>query len=226
MGINYPRALVALFTLGLAATGASAGTLTAIGNRGTIGSADAISWGTLGSEFDALSSGASTSGNAFTLSGATTFTLLAGSTYNADFLAADTVLSVFDVTSGPLPGSIRIVFASPIRAAGAQVQINAFGTPFTVVLEAFGAGSVSFGSVNFSGSVNDPSLGDGSALFAGIASSATDIYELQFSTGTDGMAINDVSLAYTGSFQEIPEPASMLLMVAGGGAMLLLRRRR
>lgn len=228
MRILRDRALVALFTLGLAATGATAGTITSIGSRGTIGSADAIEWSTLGAEFDAVTGGASTSGNAFTLSGAATFTLLSGSTYNADFLHADTILSVFDLSSGAIPGEVRIVFASPIRAGGAQVQINSFGTPFTVVVEAFGLGGVSFGTVNFNGSVNDPSLGDGSALFAGIASSATDIYELRFSTGTDGMGINDVSLAYTGDFGggEVPEPASGLLMAAAGGCLLFFARRR
>lgn len=216
------RLLAVLCLLGLAAATASAGTLTAIGTRGSIGATDAIVWSGLGNELDPVTGGASTGGNSFTLSGASTFTLLLGSTYNADFLPTDTVVSLFDPASGPLPGSLRITFASPIRAAGAQVQINAFGTPMTVVLEAFGLGGVSFGSVNFNGSVNDPSLGDGSALFAGVLSSAADIYELRFSTGTDGMAINDVSLAYDAA--EVPEPASALLLAAAAGAFLVVRR--
>lgn len=215
------RASVVLATVSLLASSAVAGTISGVAGR-PIG--DAITWSSQGVELDLITGGSTTGGNAFTLSGGAAFTLLAGSTYNADFLPTDMVLSVFDPGSGPLPGDIRIQFASPVRAAGAQVQINSFGTPFTVVMEAFGLGGVSFGTVSLSGSVNNPSLGDGSALFVGLRSTLTDIYAIRFSTGTDGMAINDVSLSYTG--EVVPEPASGLLLVAAAGGYWLVSRRR
>lgn len=189
---------------------------------------DSIFWENQGVvEFDPLSSGTTTNGNGFTVSGTPTFLFL-GSTYNADFLPTDGVLTTFDPNNGPASGGIRINFKNPIYGGGAQIQIPAFGVPFTAIVEAFGAGGVSLGTVTRTGSVNNPSLGDGSALFIGVRSNLQDIVALEFRTtdgqrsAIDGLGINNLSI--TGAV--VPEPSTYVAVPALAGLLLAAHRRR
>src|SRR5437762_3755958 len=121
---------------------------------------DTILWSSLGGDLTPLFPPVAlitTQGHPGTLSGSTAFTVFSGSTYNADFLPGDFVVSAFDLnTFTALATGIQINLPPQVMAAGAQVQVNAFG-PFTATLQAFDLNSVSLGSV----SVNSSVVGNG-----------------------------------------------------------------
>src|SRR5271165_5182689 len=113
-----------------------------------VGAIDSIQWSSLGGDLTPLSSPvslATVDGYSAVLggsSGSSQFTLFSGSTYNADFLPNDTVISAFDSnTFAPLATGMQIHFAVPVLALGAQIQVSNFG-PFTGTLLAFDANSV------------------------------------------------------------------------------------
>lgn len=154
-----------------------------------------------------------------TLQGSTAFTILSGSTYNADFFPDDTVLSAYDLNSFTgLSTGIELLFsfAHPIFGLGTQVQINAFSA-FTATLEAFDSHSVSLGSV----SVNSTVLGngDGSAPFLGLLSD-TAIGSISITADGSGVAINDIA------FTDVPEPGTSALLLPGLAALAVRLRRR
>src|SRR4051812_2275696 len=123
-----------------AAVPASAGTLTLVNSRALLQPGDSIDWGDLGGDLTDLGATFSATSAAGSLtaavSGATRFALFSGATFNADFAPGDTVLSLFDLTSGdPTSGVIRLLFSRPVIGAGAQIQSN-FQGDFTASLAA------------------------------------------------------------------------------------------
>lgn len=173
-----------------------------------------VDWGALGGDLTPL--GSTFSQGPVTVGGADAFTLFNGSTYNADFLADEFVLSLFDANNfNPLSGIFSLTFATAIRAAGAQVQALAFGG-FTGTISAFDATNGLLGSFNVSG-INGGN-GNGSAVFAGIISDAINISRIEFAGFGEGAAINQVSA-------NVPEPP-MLLLLLGPLAFLVATRRR
>src|SRR6266705_3041418 len=112
---------------------------------------DTILWSALGGDLTPLSPPVAlttTQGQHGTLSGSSAFTVFSGSTYNADFLPGDFVVSAFDLnTFTALSSGIQINLPSLVMAAGAQVQVNSFG-PFSATLQAFDSSAVLLGSVS------------------------------------------------------------------------------
>ena len=82
---------------------------------------DSIFWDAQGvSELDEIASGSTTNGNGFVIAGNRTF-LFMGSTFNADFLPTDGVLTTFDPNNGAPAGGFRITFDQPIYGGGAAL---------------------------------------------------------------------------------------------------------
>ena len=173
-----------------------------------------VDWGALGGDLTALGSPFTT--GPVTVSGADAFTVFNGSTYNADFLADEYVLSLFDAINGnPLSGVFSLSFATAVRAVGAQVQANTFGA-FTGTISAFGASGL-LGSFNVGG--NNGGSGNGSAVFAGIISDSINITRIEFAGFGEGAAINQVSA-------NVPEPSTFLLLLGPLAFLMAVRRRR
>ena len=192
--------------------------------RGAITADYTINWGlAFGGEFTAVANGADFGPGL--VSGGPTFTVMSGSTYNGDFLAADNVLALFDLAAGnPVSGSFIITFDNPVQAAGAQVQASAFGG-FSGMVTAYNTGGVSLGSFPVNG--NNLGNGDGSAAFAGVISSALDIKRLEFTGFGDGAGINNLSvdsILLPGG--TVAEPPTALTLMSLLGVFALVRRRR
>jgi len=181
---------------------------------------DAILWSALGGDLTPLSPPivlSTTQGHQGTLSGSAAFTIFSGSTYNADFLPGDFVVSAFDLnTFTALASGIQINLPALVMAAGAQVQVDAFG-PFTATMQAFDLSSVLLGSVSVSSSVGGN--GDGSAAFLGVRTTGNRIASIVVTGSGLGIALDTVIL------QEAPEPAAFYLAIAGLAAFVLPRKR-
>jgi hypothetical protein len=157
-------------------------------------------------------------GRSATLSGSAAFTIFSGSTYNADFLPGDIVVSAFDLnTFTSLVTGIRIDLAFLVQGLGAQVQVNTFG-PFHATMQALDANSVSLGTVSVTSSVSGN--GDGSAVFLGAFSSSTPIASVIFTSDGTGLAIDSVAM------DAVPEPTTFYLAFSAIAVIGLRRKRR
>ncbi len=201
-----------VMSLVLAAT-ASQAAVVQVGTRGALGVASIVNWSSFGPEFTSVANGTTAAGVNVTGS-SSSFTVLSGSTFNADFLPTDNVLALFSMSTGNVAsGSFRLEFAAPVFAAGAQVQANAFGS-FSGTIQAFNSANVLLATGLVSGS--NGGNGTGSAVFGGFRSDVADIKALVFTGFGDGAGINQLSVV------PVPEPATWLLWLAGG---LLVSRR-
>lgn len=172
-----------------------------------------IDWANLGDDLTSVA-GPFTLGTA-TVGGASSFGVFSGSTYNADFKPTDSVLALVDPNFDPLAGIFSITFATAIQGVGAQVQANGFGS-FSGVIRAFNAANMLLGSFAING-FNGGS-GNGSAVFAGVISSAVDITRIEFASFGSGAAINAVSV-------DVPEPSTWLMLLMGLGFLTVMRKR-
>ena len=180
---------------------------------------DQIDWGSLGGDLTALAppTGLTTlMGLAATVSGPTALAVFSGSTYNADFLAGDFVISAYDLnTFTALLAGIQIDLPAHIRGFGAQVQVNSYG-PFSATLDAYDSTLTLLGSITIGG-INGAN-GDGSAAFLGAGSSDTDIARVVITSDGAALALD------TAYLNVAPEPSTMLLGVSALGALLLRRK--
>ena len=179
---------------------------------------DSINWAALGADLTPLSppvAVTTTAGRAATLTGSTAFTLFSGSTYNADFLPGNLVVSAYDLNNGPLSTGIRILLPFLVNGLGTQIQANTFGA-FSGTLQAFDANSVSLGTVSVSSSVLGN--GDGSAVFLGAYSTGSAIGSVLFTSNIAGVAINNVALG------AIPEPSTIYLALSAIVAFSVRRK--
>lgn len=172
-----------------------------------------IDWASLGDELTTVT-GPFTLGTA-TISGASSFGIFSGATYNADFKPIDSVLALVDPNLDPLAGIFSITFASAIQGVGAQVQANQFGT-FSGFIRAFNAANLLLGSFAVNGM--NGGNGNGSAIFAGVISSAVDITRVEFASFGAGAAINSVSV-------DVPEPSTWLMLLIGLGFLTVMQKR-
>jgi hypothetical protein len=217
--------VVTIALAAVAATSLSSAAVSQAPNRATIAASALVDWGQFGAEFTNVVNVTSFSANAITgaVSGSsTTFSVLTGSTFNADFLATDNVLALFDINiANATAGRFVLTFDTPVFAAGAQVQANTAGS-FAGTVAAYNTGGVLLGSftVNGSNGLN----GDGSAAFAGIVSDALDIKRIEFFGFGDGAGINGLSVRNIA--QPIPEPSAAAMMLAGLLGVAALSRRR
>jgi hypothetical protein len=217
--------IVTFFAVGAAACSLASAAVSLAPNRGAIAANGTANWGQFGPELTSVSNGASFTAGAVsgTVSGAgTSFAVLTGATYNADFLAGDNVLALFDaVTGNPATGSFVLTFTAPVFAAGAQVQASSFGN-FAGSVAAYNTAGGLLGSFAVNGSNGGD--GNGTAAFAGIISDALDIKRLEFTGFGAGAAVNLLSVRNLA--QPIPEPSVAALMLAGLVGVAALARRR
>jgi hypothetical protein len=214
-------ALALIAGLAFAASPVHAGLVQVVSVAG-IQSNDTILWSALGGDLTPLSPPVALTtaqGLPGTLSGSTAFTVFSGSTYNADFLASDFVVSAFDInTFTALASGIQINLPMMVLALGAQVQVNAFG-PFSATLQAFDFNSVLLGSVSVNSSV--AGNGDGSAVFLGARTTGNPIASIVVTGNGLGVALDTVSLQDVSA----PEPSGFYLVIPALAAFVLRRNR-
>ena len=203
-------------------THVSHASLTQVSSRSSIGVGYTIDWAGFGIDQTAVVSGSSLGG--VTVAGASVFAVFSGATFNADFSASDSILSVFDIDAGnPVAGVFSLSFASAVRSAGAQVQANFEGL-FSGSIEAFDSLNVSLGMFAVNGT--NSFSADGSAVFAGIVSDSLNIKRLEFSGFGDGAGINLLSVGdVLDTVSTVPEPAGLALVLAALGLLTVTRRR-
>ena len=181
---------------------------------------DSIAWSTLGGDLTALTPpvhSTTADGFAYTVQGPAALAIFQGSTYNADFLPNDFVISAFDLNSfTALSDPIEIDLPFLALALGMRVQVNPFG-PFSATMQAFDAGSNLLGSVTVNGANNGN--GDGSAIFLGGMTTSAPIAKVLISSPSEGLALDTVTL-----LDVAPEPGCLFL-AAPALAMLILRKR-
>jgi hypothetical protein len=206
-GVLISLAVAALCALSAATSQAGVSLAT---NRTAIVADTTVDWGSLGAEFTSVANGSSFSLG--TVAGsASSFAVLSGATYNADFAATDNLLALFNAASGePAAGLFAISFLSPVQAAGAQIQANLAGS-FAGTIRAFDTTGLLLGSFNVVGA--NGQNGDGSASFAGIVSDAADIKRIEFVGFGDGAAINQLSVDTVAT--PVPEASTTLNLLAG-----------
>lgn len=221
------RSPLAAASFGVILLTASTSSAAVIGvtSRAALNPTDAVVWSDLGGDLTALpvpTDTTSTNGVGVTVDGPDALTLFDGSTFNADFLSTDVVLSAYNLDEPEgVFGPIRLTFATGQRGAGAQIQTDAAGS-FVGTMRAYGTGGTLLGT--FSADGLNGQNGDGSALFVGLLSDANDIFAIEFDVlRSTGFAINDVSLAGKG---DVPEPASLMLAVLGAGLAFARRRQQ
>ncbi len=203
-------------------THVSHASLTQVSSRSSIGVGYTIDWAGFGVDQTAVVSGSSLGGVMVT--GSSAFTVFSGSTFNADFVAGDSILSMFDIVDGnPTPGVFSLFFADAVRSAGAQVQGLDFGN-FNGFIKAFDSSDTEIGSFAIAG-IN-MGTGDGSAVFAGITSDSLNIKRLEFSGFGDGAGINLLSVGdVLDTVSTVPEPAGLALVLTALGLLTVTRRR-
>lgn len=216
-------------SLSLASAAPLAAQYAFVSNRAAVGGSGLINWANSGPFLSSLPNplAVNVTGTALTATvsqvGATPFFLMqagigVGNFTNGDpFLVAD---------SGPLD----ILFSGNVASAGAQFQAAGFGA-FTARIEAYDVLGNLLTGFDFAGTSNGAN--DGSAVFAGIASTAGDIRRLRFlgltaSLPPNNFGINNVSVNANASVMSLtaPEPGTTLLMATGLLFMAVVVARR
>jgi hypothetical protein len=203
------RVLIAS-VVALSAGMAQAGTLSLVTVRSNIGENDHVSWGNAappgGFVANPFSVG-SYGGINVTVSqpGADSFSVtqqVEGGTsvpdtgFGGNFAVGDYVLSS---ASGRGSGSLRLAFANPVSAAGAQVA-SFFPGAYTAKIEVFNAAGSKLATFTEDGF--EANTGDNSAIFLGVSDTEQEIASIRYSlivgpTFAQTISINQLSLAST-----------------------------
>lgn len=221
------KAVIAFAGFVAAASVASAST-SFVGSRGALAGTDFIDWGQFGSTYTPVnnpSPGMTANSMPFVLS---TYSVGLerrdqGAGWGGNFAGGDRLM--WNASSGP--GAIRIDFANPVNAVGAQIQNDFFGG-FVGMINVFDSGNVNIGSFSLGG--NSTSAGDNSAIFLGVLSTAYDIAAVEFNVSdnsgalSNSFAINQVDLNSSGHI--VPLPTGAGLAFAGMGILGFRRNRR
>lgn len=215
---------VAAWGLALVALGAALDTQAAVvtvASRAAIaGPTTTVDWSALGGDANAV--GASAVVGDVTVTGAPAFTLFQQAptgSWNGNFLDGETILSMFDLSTGDVNGVFDISLASAVSGFGTQVQDFLFG-PFSVNVQLFDAASSLLGSFDFLNGDSTPS-GDGSALFVGFQSDTANISRVVISGLSSGSGINQITLGPSATVNPVSAPGTLLLVLAG---LALMRR--
>jgi hypothetical protein len=213
----------AIFAALLMSAPASAGILLQVNSVGALAPDSVVTWGTALDEGNSPASPytrTSTRGLGVTAVHTGDFLILVqGSAYFGNFANGDVVLN-----SNFVDGPVAINFASAVQGLGLQIQRDELGL-FTATMTAFGAGNVNFGSVSVSGTTAFSDLGNNSAPFLGLISSARDIVSIQLSVShTGGVAGDTVDFTNLDILTPVPEPSTTALVLAG--ALLAVWKKR
>jgi len=221
-------ALIALAGFAAAASLATAST-SFVGSRGALAGTDSIDWGQFGPAFAGVanpSPGLTANAMPFVLS---TYSVglerrdQTSGGWAGNFAVGDRLM--WNAGSGP--GAIRIDFANPVNAVGAQIQNDSFGG-FVGMIEVFDSSNLNIGSFSLAG--NSTSAGDNSAIFLGVLSTAYDIAAVEFNVIDNSgalsasFAINQVDLNGGGHIVPLPTGAGLAFM--GMGILGFRRNRR
>ncbi|MDQ2840875.1 MAG: hypothetical protein M3Y72_07535 [Acidobacteriota bacterium] len=221
---------ISLLTL-LAATAASADTISAIVSRSALGATDSLDWGAVGPAFSLHSSpllantanGLSVVGSLPSDQGPFQILVQCSSPgagpdcVGGNFSPRDNILFTNFFQDGPL----TLSFSSPVRGAGFQIEDEGVlpGTPFVTSVQAFN-GSTLLGTVNENGLTN--STADGTAIFFGALSDSVNINSLVFTTKNNAgelgaLLVDRLYVNPSPAGTSTPEPSSFMLV-----AMILM----
>ncbi len=185
-----------------------------VSSRNALHADDYIDWGQFNStHVDPPYSGFTNLGRPFNLNNNDNlFRCGQGQNCFGDFANGDQLLVTYN-------GVVDIVLSQPVEGIGTQLDVIYQGDAYVAHIEAFNSQNASLGSFDADGTSRG--LGDGSALFVGVADSQPDIARLHLTaTYANGphFAINRTSIA------TVPEPGA--LAAFGLPALYLLMRRR
>ena len=126
-----------------------------------------------------------------------------GVNYLGNFSPGDKLLMTTAVgargTIGKGPGPIHFTFNAPVYGAGMQISTNILG-PFTATFKAFNAAGSMIGTASASGTSTSQTVGDNSAPFLGIRSSAQEIAAVEVDVpNLTGVTVNQMEIALNAS---------------------------
>jgi hypothetical protein len=198
-------------------------------SRSQVGGSGLIDWTQAGTVFSFLSNPFSVAVAGTSLTAAVAGQYGPSQIFQQKFMSWNGNFSANEYVLGPQNffnrGDLTITFGGQaVSAFGANYQANYFGTFTSRVSVLDALGNVQY-SYDFSGTSN--ANGDGSAVFAGIASNAVNIYGIRFTglTATlnpGSFAINNVSV----NTSVVPEPSAFVLLSTGLAALGVVARRR
>jgi hypothetical protein len=209
-GITVNRMQVALGPPGITSFTTSAiGKITAYSSVQSFGGDFTVDWGALGipgtlvgsvfNNFPSNVAGVTVSGSTPDL----VERLDQGIDYAGNFAQFDRLLQTSAVVArGQIPkapGPIRFTFNGPVFGAGTQISTNILG-PFTATLKAFNSSGALIATTSASGTSTSQLVGDNSAPFLGIRSSAQEIAAVEVDVpGLTGVTVNRLLGALNGS---------------------------
>ena len=190
-----PVALAGLLTILLATASFAQPTL--VTDRASLGGIDFVDWSGFGPDFTTVPSGSTINSNM----GLTVTVSMPsgdferrdqGTGWGGNFAPGDPLL-----WTANNPGPMEIAFATPVAAAGAQIQRDSFGT-FTAEIQVFDASDMMIASFSVPG--DSTSDGDNSAIFLGVQDTSATIARIEYnvdSTSAD-FAINQLDIGASG----------------------------
>jgi len=183
------------------------------------GFTDSFMWGQLGGIGSAVPSGTvatSTNGATVTITDSVSSTqrLDQGNGWNGSFGAGEQLL--FHQGSGVLTFS----FATPVMAAGAQIQSNTFGAFIARLTTSDGSFFDIAGTSGSGGGDTNP--------FLGVMSDTANITSISFNlqTNNSGFAISQLNTIGRQQAPAVPEPGTWAMMLLGFGGMGVAMRKR
>ena len=123
------------------------------------------------------------------------------------------------VSFGNTPTQIAVTFDQAENGAGAYIQTDSFGSPFTATISLFDSSYLLLGSFT---TISAPKPG---ALFIGAYDTVSDVWAVQFEASAIGGPFQPSFAIGTMRLDLVPEPASLVLMGSATLALAAIARR-